>query len=80
MSLNESSSNFLMANMKGAFLKRQYFTITEGKRLNKIYIDGADLSEALGLTPEQIESALIDETTKLPAYVDSARESSTLVG
>jgi uncharacterized protein YjbI with pentapeptide repeats len=73
-------TNFLMANMKGAFLKRQYFTVTEGKRLNKIYIDGADLSEAMGLTPEQIESALIDETTKLPAYVDSARESSALVG
>ena len=73
-------ANLLMANMKGTLLKRQYFTVTHGKRPNKIYIDGADLSKAIGLSPEQIESAVIDETTKLPTYVDAMKESSALVG
>ncbi len=44
------------ARLKGAYLK--------GARL-----EGADLREATGLTREQIESAIIDEKTRLPDYL-----------
>ncbi len=63
-----------MANMEGALLRRQYFIIQKGTRMDKHHIDGADLSAAIGLTPEHLESAVIDDTTKLPEHLEYLRE------
>ncbi len=38
-------------------------------RLNGADLRGADLRCVVGLEPEQIKLAIIDETTKLPAYL-----------
>ena len=57
----------MMANMEGAILKRQYFFVTRENTFSKEYMDGADLSESLGLSPDQVRLAIFDETTKFPA-------------
>jgi len=49
------------ANLEGAFLYNA--------NLEKAHLEGADLSKAKGLTQEQIDSAIIDENTKLPDYL-----------
>lgn len=64
---NLKGANFMMANMEGAILKRQYFFGTRENKFSKEYTDGADLSESLGLSPEQVRSAIFDETAKFPA-------------
>ena len=42
--------------------------------LSKANLSGADLSETIGLTREQIESAITDEDTKLPDYLKEGGE------
>ena len=46
------------ADLQGAFLQRA--------KLEEANLRGADLREVKGLTKEQIESAIIDDGTKLP--------------
>ena len=58
---NLSSANLSGANLVGAYLR--------GTKLFRARLQGADLSEAKGLTREQIESAITDEKTKLPDYL-----------
>jgi len=56
-----SGANLKQARMEGAVLKE---TSLEGTDLR-----GANLTDAIGLTRKQIQSALIDEKTRLPNYL-----------
>ncbi|MGV7221200.1 MAG: pentapeptide repeat-containing protein [Nitrospinales bacterium] len=65
------------ANLSGADLTSS--VISEGvlkhanledAELDEAYLHGADLSGALNLTPDQIESAFIDRETKVPDYIE----------
>ena len=40
-----------------------------GAELNRAKLQGADLLDALGLTQEQINTADLDEKTRLPGYL-----------
>lgn len=62
---------FLSANMTGAYLKRNYVILTDEGNFRKKHIEASDLSGAIGLNESQIESANIDENTKLPGYLKS---------
>ncbi|MEE8574189.1 MAG: P-loop NTPase fold protein [Thermodesulfobacteriota bacterium] len=53
-----SGANLNGANLSGADLNKA--------DLNKADLSGVDFTRSFGLTREQIESAIIDETTKLP--------------
>ncbi len=57
------------ANLKGANLTFSYFN---DANLTGSDLRGADLDRAVGLTCEQIESAVIDESTRLPDYISLA--------
>lgn len=59
-----SGANLKQARMEGAILKE---TSLEGTDLR-----GADLTDATGLTKKQIETALIDEKTRLPKELERA--------
>lgn len=59
------------AYMEGALLTGAYL---EGTHLSKTRLGGAELSDAIGLTREQIESAITDEKTKLPDYLKKPPE------
>jgi len=67
-----SRANFSDADLTGASLVGANFrdTILDGTILK-----GADLRQARNLTVAQIKTAVIDETTRLPAYI--ARQMST---
>ena len=56
------------AYLQGAYLKGAYlrWADLEGADLEGADLQGVDLSQVLGLTKEQIESADIDDETKLP--------------
>ena len=56
----------IFANLKGAHMRYAYL---EGADLSEADLRGADLTNAVGLTREQIESAITDETTVLPDYL-----------
>lgn len=45
----------------------------EQARLNGTILRGADLSGARNLTHEQLATAVIDEATKLPTYIERDR-------
>ena len=51
------------ANLSGAILSA-----------SPLGLSGADLSEAIGVSEEQIDSAIIDEETKLPDYLQEEEE------
>lgn len=55
------------ANLKGAVL---YETYLENAGLGRAHLEQADLRESSGLTPEQINNAIIDEHTLLPEYLE----------
>lgn len=57
---------FQEAHLEGADLREAHL---EGAFLEGARLEGADLSTALGLTREQLESAHYDDTTKLPEYL-----------
>jgi uncharacterized protein YjbI with pentapeptide repeats len=61
------------ANLAGANLSYAYCQNTIFRRVNSnlegTILRGADLSDALNLTREQLDKAIIDETTILPAYL-----------
>jgi uncharacterized protein YjbI with pentapeptide repeats len=61
------------ANLKNSDLRKADFQKSnlrnanfEGAKLNGAKLQGADLTGAIGLTKKQIDSAVIDEETKLP--------------
>lgn len=58
------------ADLTGAKLRNSDFA---GTRLNGAFLDGADLTGARNLTIAQLASAIIDEHTRLPAYIDRAK-------
>ena len=58
------------ADATGALFKNADF---KGARLVGTVLRGADLTGALNLTEEQLMSAVIDEHTRLPAYIDRER-------
>jgi uncharacterized protein YjbI with pentapeptide repeats len=55
------------ANLSGANLKG---AAVDGANFSGCDLRGADLSTATGMTPEQIAVAVVDETTKLPLYLN----------
>lgn len=59
------------ANFQAAYLERAYFVGThlEGADLQAAHLEGADLTNAVSLTREQIAQATIDECTRLPDYL-----------
>jgi hypothetical protein len=61
-----SGADLTGANLSGADLS--------AADLAEVNLRGADLSGAKGLTREQIESAITDETTKLPDYLKEGGE------
>ncbi|MCI0546974.1 MAG: TIR domain-containing protein [Candidatus Rokubacteria bacterium] len=69
-------ANLSQAQLEGAYLGGTHL---EGANFSSAYLEGADLSRvhlaranltyAIGLTKQQIESAITDENTKLPYYL-----------
>jgi uncharacterized protein YjbI with pentapeptide repeats len=57
------------ARLIGAHLESARLTGAhlDGARLNGAHLDRTDLEGALGLTQSQVDDAIVDETTKLPA-------------
>jgi uncharacterized protein (DUF433 family) len=74
------SANFEKAQLFDTDLRGVVFkncTLT-GANLTKADLRGTDLSAAIGLTREQIDSARIDETTRLPDYLGGIAISSEI--
>ena len=74
--LKFNNSNLSKANLRGATLKMAVFigaNLTgadlRGANLWGADLRGANLNRAIGITCEQIESAVIDENTVLPDYI-----------
>lgn len=63
-------ANLSNADLTGAKLRNSDF---ERTRLNGAILNGADLTGALNLTLAQLATAVIDEHTLLPAYIDRAK-------
>ena len=59
-------ANLQEANFEGADLRETFFWQAN---LQGAQLQGVDLSGAIGLRPQQIESAVIDEKTRLPDYL-----------
>jgi uncharacterized protein YjbI with pentapeptide repeats len=59
-------TNLFIANLTDADLRKANLT---GADLTNANLTGADLSDSLGVTQEQLDSALGDATTKLPASI-----------
>src|SRR6266508_4620564 len=66
--LGDASLN--VTKLNGASL---YFARMDGASLHHASLGGADLQKAIGLTPEQIESAWIDEMTQLPGDLEEVK-------
>lgn len=62
---NLAGADFTQASLRGSNFR--------GAVLAGTILRGADLSDADNLTPEQLAQAVIDETTKLPAYLAGLR-------
>lgn len=64
-------ADFYEAHLKGAFLNGAHLEGADlyGAQLERADFRGADFSGAKCLTKEQIDSAIIDEKTKLPDYL-----------
>jgi len=58
------------ADLTAAKLRNSDF---EGTRLQGAILNGADLTGARNLTVAQLASAIIDEHTLLPAYIDRTK-------
>ncbi|MCE7030439.1 pentapeptide repeat-containing protein [Jiella avicenniae] len=72
--------DFTGVNLTAANLKRADARETIFVRVNFLNADltdadlrGADLTGARNLTIEQLQSAVIDETTRLPDYIDRTK-------
>lgn len=67
---NLTNANFTGADCTGASFRGANF---RGAILKGTILRGADLTDARNLTWEQIEEAVIDQTTVLPAYLSDER-------
>lgn len=56
-----SEANLKQAQMEGAILRETHLEAAD--------LRGADLTDVVGLTTKQLESAVLDEKTRLPAYL-----------
>lgn len=64
---NLRGANLEHADASGADFRGADF---ENANLTGTVLKGADLTGAKNLTPEQVRSAIIDDTTLLPSYLD----------
>ena len=69
------SANLSQVNFQGAKMRRSYF---HGANLAGADLRGADLRHAVGLTCEQIKSAVIDESAHLPDYISLECENTVI--
>ncbi|MDR0532012.1 MAG: pentapeptide repeat-containing protein [Oscillospiraceae bacterium] len=66
---NLELTNLEEANLQGAYLKKANL---QKANLQKATLEGADLTHAVGLTPEQLLTAVLDDKTKLDPDLRSA--------
>lgn len=59
------------ANFRGASLKQTKYG--PETTLHRTLLEGADLTDAIGLTEEKLADAYTDESTIFPSYIDPAR-------
>ena len=73
--LDFTGINLTEANLRQADARKTIFVRVNffNADLTGADLRGADLSGARNLTVEQLQSAVIDETTKLPEYIDCSR-------
>lgn len=73
---NLESTIFANADLRGAYFKGDKLkkTVFSGAKLFGAYLKDTDLREAEGITQEQIDSANIDNTTKLPDGIIATEE------
>lgn len=64
---NLRGANLSKADATGALFRGANF---DGTVLIGTVLRGADLTGALNLTEEQLAAAVIDDTTRLPTYID----------
>jgi uncharacterized protein YjbI with pentapeptide repeats len=64
------NANLTRADASGALFRRADFL---NARLDGTILKGADLTGAVNLTEEQLARAVIDDTTRLPKYIDRAK-------
>lgn len=67
-----SQASLRGANLSGADASGALFRYADfaGTLLRDTVLRGADLTGAVNLTEEQLATAVIDETTRLPEYID----------
>src|SRR5258708_34581721 len=70
-----SGASLRGANLIGADATNAVFRDAdfEGALLERTILRGADLSGAKNLTPKQLSTAIIDDRTILPAYIDRTK-------
>jgi uncharacterized protein YjbI with pentapeptide repeats len=68
---NLPGTDLSRADLSGAHLERAFFSEAhlEGATLRGTHLEGANLLGAHDITKEQLDSAIIDEGTRLPAYL-----------
>jgi hypothetical protein len=73
---NFSAADLRRVNLSGGDLSGADFrgANLNGANLSGTNLSGANLRHAVGLTTEQIESAVTDEKTQLPNYLTVSRE------
>ena len=73
--LDFTGANLSDANLRGADAKNAIFARVNFRNADLAGADlrGADLTGAKNLTVEQLQAAIVDETTKLPDYIDRSR-------
>ncbi|GJE17635.1 pentapeptide repeat-containing protein [Methylobacterium marchantiae] len=67
---NLQGADLSRADASGAFFRNADF---KGARLVGTILKGADLTGAVNLTERQLASAVLDEQTRLPAYIDRTK-------
>jgi len=70
-----SGASLRGANLSGADATNAVFRDADfdGALLDGTILRGADLSGAKNLTPKQLSTAIIDDRTILPGYIDRSR-------
>jgi len=69
-----TASNLSGANLKGARLDEANL---ESANLNKTNLSATSLTAVKGLTPQQLETAIMDAATQLPEHLATTRRANT---